>query len=182
MADYISSMKPYQSPIWCYAMIWYAMNRWEEDFFDQTCHFYDDECLGDFIQFMYNEHEISGIWYNTLESKLHEIDSAELIWVFTEDMEREHCDRIEEKVCFKIYQLFAKFMSQDEHRSKIIQHIIEKDKTGVWGDVWDDFCKPRDNGENQKQTIFLINSALEYEEYENISLMDILYNTDWRTR
>lgn len=174
MKEYINPSKAYESPIWCYAMIWAAMDRWGEDFFDQTEGSYI-KYYEDFVRFIWGRGEIDEF----VTGKLLAIDPdyVDIEWTLVKDLDRAHWESIEEKVHFKIYQLFAKFMSLDEHRAQIIEHIIED--TDEWEDnnVWDDFCNPRDNDENKSQIILLANNILEYEEYEEMSLMDIIYGT-----
>ena len=168
MKEYINSSKAYESPIWCYAMIWAAMNRWGEDFFDQTGFSYE-KYYEDFIRFMWGEGEINELFAEELLAN--DPDYVDIEWILVKDLDRSRRESISEKVCFKVYQLFAKFMSLDEHRAWLIEHIM--DDNGIW----EDFCDPRDNDENKRQVISLMNDVLEYEEYEETSLMDIIYGT-----
>lgn len=174
MKEYINPSKAYESPVWCYAMIWAAMDRWGEDFFDQTEGSYI-KYYEDFIYFMRRQDEIYGLFAEKLLAN--DPDYVNIEWILVKDLDCSRRESIEEKVRFKIYQLFAKFMSLDENRAQIIEHIIEDDVAWEDGNVWDDFCNPRDNDENKSQIILLANNVLEYEEYEETSLMDIIYGT-----
>lgn len=164
MEEYINSSKAYESPIWCYAMIWAAMNRWGEDFFDQTGFFYA-KYYEDFIRFMWGRGEISELLAEELLAS--DADYVNIEWILVKDLDRSHRESISEKVCFKVYQLFAKYMSLDKHRAWLIKHIIDD------VDIWD----ARDEDEYVRQVISLMNDVLEYEEYEEMSLMDIIYGT-----
>ena len=174
MKEYLNPSKAYESPVWCYVMIWAAIDRWEEYFFDEAGHYYD-EYYEDFIHFMRRQGEI----YESFAEKLlaNDPDFADIEWILLKDLDRSRRESIEEKVRFKIYQLFAKFVSLDEHRAQLIKYIIEGKHPWEDSNTWEDFCNPRDNDENKSQIILLANNVLEYEEYEEMSLMDIIYGT-----
>ncbi|MBP5773891.1 MAG: hypothetical protein J6W35_07450 [Eubacterium sp.] len=166
MKEHIKYFNKYSSPIWCYVMIWAVMDRWGEDFFDQTCHFYD-RYYEDFIRFMWGRGEIDEFVAEALLSKSDNPDFVEIEWILTKDLDCSRRKSVEDKVYFKIYQLFAKFVSLNEDIAEIIESIINN------VDIWD----ARDNDEYVSQVISLMNNALDYEEYEEMSLMDIIYGT-----
>lgn len=147
-------------------MIWAAMDRWGEDFFDQTCHFYD-KCYEDFVRFMWGQGDIDEFVAEKLLAKSDNPDFVEIQWILTKDLDRSRRESVEDKVYFKIYQLFAKFVSLNEDMAEIIESIINH------VDIWD----ARDTDEYISQVISLMNNALDYEEYEEMSLMDIIYGT-----
>lgn len=147
-------------------MIWAAMDRWGEDFFDQTCHFYD-KYYEDFIRFMWGQGDIDEFVAEKLLAKSDNPDFVEIQWILTKDLDRSRRESVEDKVYFKIYQLFAKFVSLNEDMADIIEGIINH------VDIWD----ARDTDEYISQVISLMNNALDYEEYEEMSLMDIIYGT-----
>lgn len=167
MKEYINPSKAYESPVWCYVMIWAAMDRWGEDFFDQTCHFYD-KYYEDFIRFMWFQGDINKFVVEKLLAKSDNPDFVEIQWILTKDLDRSRRESVEDKVYFKIYQLFAKFVSLNEDIAEIIENIINH--VGIW-----DYA--RDTDEYISQLISLMNNALDYEEYEEMSLMDIIYGT-----
>lgn len=147
-------------------MIWAAMDRWGEDFFDQTCHFYD-KYYEDFIRFMWGQGDIDEFVAEKLLAKSDNPDFVEIQWILTKDLDCSRRKSIEDEVYFKIYQLFAKFVSLNEDMAEIIENIINH------VDIWD----ARDTDEYISQVISLMNNALDYEEYEEMSLMDIIYGT-----
>jgi len=167
MKEYINVSKAFESPIWCYAMIWAFMDRRGEDFFDQTSGYFYDKYYEDFIRFMWGQGEIDEFVADKLLSKSDNPDFVEIEWILVKDLDRSRRESIDEKVCFKVYQLFAKFMSLDENRAYIMKHIMDDE------DIWD----ARDEYEYARQVISFMNNVLEYEEYEEISLMDIIYGT-----
>jgi hypothetical protein len=148
-------------------MIWAAMDRWGEDFFDQTCHFYD-KYYEDFIRFMWFQGDINKFVVEKLLAKSDNPDFVEIQWILTKDLDCSRRESVEDKVYFKIYQLFAKFVSLNEDIAEIIENIINH--VGIW-----DYA--RDTDEYISQLISLMNNALDYEEYEEMSLMDIIYGT-----
>ena len=167
MKEHVKYYKKYSSPIWCYVMIWAAMDRWGEDFFDQTCHFYD-KYYEDFIRFMWGQGDIDEFVAEKLLAKSDNPDFVEIQWILTKDLDRSRRESVEDKIYFKIYQLFAKFVSLNEDLAEIIENIIHH--VGIW-----DYA--RDTDEYISQVISLMNNALDYEEYEEMSLMDIIYGT-----